>query len=55
MYADHLWTRIAYGYFICTTLSLFILLEKIVFGLPYLTIFLIIFAITLHVNRKLLS
>lgn len=47
------WRSIAYGYFICVNLCLLILVEMIFLGFPYLTLFLLIFALMLRVNLRL--
>lgn len=50
--SDRLWKFIAYGYFISNTLCLIVLLEMLILGKPYISLFLFIFAGTTFFNFK---
>ena len=47
------WEHFAYGYSITNFLCIFILLEIIFFGKPFITLFLIIFYIIYRFNKRL--
>lgn len=51
----HLWRTIAWGYFLCINLCVVILVEMIVLGFPYISLFLLIFAATIKLNMRLLK
>jgi len=50
--SDRLWKFIAYGYFISNTLCLIVLLEILILGKPYISLFLLILAATAYLNLK---
>jgi hypothetical protein len=52
MAEDDLWKFVGYGYFICTNLSILILVELLVLGKPYISIFLVIFYACYRLNLK---
>lgn len=47
------WKFIAYTYFVCKTLALFILIDTFIFGKPFLTLFIFIFLCCYYLNLKL--
>ena len=51
--SDRLWKFIAYGYFISNTLCLIVLLEMLILGKPYISLFLLILATTIYLNFKI--
>lgn len=52
---DMLWRIIAYGYFATSTLCLLLLIEILLLGRPYVSLFLLIFSGTLYLNWKVLG
>ncbi len=46
-------TTIAWVFFITNTVGILVLLELLLFRVPYLTLFLFCFAATLYINYKL--
>lgn len=51
---NQLWRQFAWGFFIVNTVCAVFLIEFFVFGKPFISIFVLIFAVTLYLNRKLL-
>lgn len=50
---DVLWKVFAYGYFAVNTVCILVLIDLLVFGKPYITLFLLIFSLTIYVNFKI--
>lgn len=48
-----LWNKIAWGFFISNTLGILVLVDVIFFRMPYITLFILIFSLTLYLNFKL--
>lgn len=45
----------AYGYFIMNTFTIIVLLDMMIFGKPYVTSFLLIFALIVYLNIRILN
>lgn len=50
---DEFWKKFTYGYFILQTICLLAILDMLVFGKPFILLFLIIFGFSLYINVKL--
>lgn len=46
------WTHFAYGFAAVNTFCIMILLEMLIFDIPYVSLFFMIFALTIYLNFK---
>jgi len=47
------WRQFAVSFFVVNTVCVIILIEVLVFGRPYIFLFLLIFSLTFFLNRKI--
>ena len=52
---DKLWHYFSIGFFLVNTIAMLMLIEIILYKIPYMTIFLIIFACVLRYNLSLIK
>jgi len=50
---QHFWRQFAVGFFVVNTVCVIILIEVLIFGKPYISLFLLILVFTFFLNKKL--
>ncbi|PIY69069.1 hypothetical protein COY90_02565 [Candidatus Roizmanbacteria bacterium CG_4_10_14_0_8_um_filter_39_9] len=51
----YLWKLFAYGFLVVNTICLLVLFELLIFKKPYISLFLILFALLVLLNKRLFS